>query len=116
MGKKFAFSGVGSKVKRTFARNVTLIVKNRLNEGSKVKGQLKKTGGSRIEGFTTVGPTPNGVYLGVSWDDLSIGIIKTMRFSCYLGGGEGHMKRSHFVCLFISLFRGQKRFSMVSDS
>ena len=66
--------------------------------------------------FIRVRPTPNGVDLGVSLDDLSIGIIKIMRFSCYLGGGEDHMKRSHFVCLFICLFRGKKRFSMVSDS
>ena len=64
---------------------------------------------------TTMGATPNGVDLGVSWDDLSVGIIKTMCFSCYLANGEDHMKRSHFVCLFICLFRGQKRFSMVSD-
>ena len=110
----FFFSGVGSKVKRTFVRNVTLIVKNRLHEGSKVN--LKKQGVIGLRVFTTVGPTPNTVDLGVCWDDLSIEIIKTIRFSCYLGGGEDHMKRSHFVCLFICLFRGQKRFFMVSDS
>ena len=42
----------------------------------KVKGQLKKTGSIGLKGFTTVGPTHNGVDLGVSWANLSFGIIK----------------------------------------
>ena len=48
----------------------------------RVKGQLKKTVGYRIQtDFFTVGPPHNGVDLGVTWSDLSFAPIKTEFFS-----------------------------------